>query len=294
MKSKYKRTRSHWEPIFSPATNFEQFKEFDWNFQNVNAVKNLYCNADILKSKIIENPRFKIQKFSFESCDFAGEFNFSKITFSECKFHNCDMGDNVWLNIKFSKCEFINFSFSTVKFHSSQFIECSWLNIGISSNEMHFVNCLLTNPCEFINSAYTNIDKEILKQEKTNPEYQLYRLEGTKAKAARMILSNLQMVGDDDAFYEAVKCYTTQVIFAKISARKQQIKSSTQWHKIIFHFLIKIGLILELFILSLSGRINGWGASVGRSASFGILLALIFTLIYYSLGMVCITRRQSE
>ena len=147
---------------------------------------------------------------------------------------------------------------------------------------MHFINCLLTNPNKFIAAAYTNTDKEIISQRaQATPAYQKSRLEGTKAKAARMILSNLQLVGDDDAFYDAVKCYTTQVLVAKIFALKQKIESNPSHTKLITYTLLIIGLHLELIILTLSGHINGWGSSVGRSAGFGLFIATIFTCIYY-------------
>lgn len=278
----YKRSRSYWEPIFSPD-QVKDYKVFDWD-THVKGFEYGHCNAEDLKEKFLKTntsvDRIKFEGRHFTSCDFKGDFSFCKITFSQCTFENCDFDESHWILTKFAKCTFRRCSFSTSRFDNVQFIDCIWNEMGISSGEMHLKGVLITNPEEFIKSAYTNLDSHTLSQKGTSPAYQKYRLEGTKAKASRKILTNLQGLSDDKAYYQAVKTYACQSLTARISESKYLASQNSSKIKKIFHTFAASALNLELLVLSISGRINEWGRNIGRAISTGVAIIILFWLIY--------------
>jgi hypothetical protein len=277
----YKRSKSFWEPIYAPEEFGKNFPAFDWNTRTVTALRNSTCRSEELVKVVNGRPRHTIKSTSFTNCDFQGHFDFTKFTFDKCSFKSCDFMDTKWLDAKFTNCIFDSTSLSTAAFSNCQFIECKWLRLGISSNEMHFEKCRISNPYEFVASAYTNLDPNVLKQKNKTLQHQKYRLEGTKAKVARMLLINLQGQGDDDPFYDAVKAYTTQTLIAKIAAKKFQAWSEPgAWLKVT-SYAVRILLFVELAALSASGRINGWGGNVGRALLFGPILISFFWGIYF-------------
>lgn len=278
----YKRQRSYWEPVYAPHVS-PSLHTFDWKTKNVKAIKECVCEADVLEATA-SHPRYSLKEFQFETCDFSGDFNFTKFTFDRCVFLNCDFSDSFWFEAKFSRCTFKRVSFSTAILRNCQFLECKWEDIGISSTEMHLENCKVSNPYSFIQAAYTNLDPQVLKQNNTDPSYQGFRLEGTKAKVARVLLSNLQGQGDDESFYDAVKAYTTQAIKAKIHGQLHMARSSV-WYARPWRALLGSAYWLELILLTISGQVNRWGASVGRSLLYGALLIVIFSFCYSVSGI---------
>lgn len=189
--------------------------------------------------------------------------------------------DSKWRDTKFTDCLFDSSSLSTVVFIDCQFNRCEWKKIGMSTTEMHFEDCGISNPSKFISAAYTNLDKNVLQQKNVTPEYQKFRLEGTKAKVARLLLVNLQGKGDDDSFYDAVKAYTTQTLIAKIAHQRYQAWSNHSIKVTIQSLALRTALASELAVLSISGRINGWGGNVGRSLMCGVALVGVFWAIYF-------------
>lgn len=283
--SSFKRRKSYWEPVFSPGSFTEPFPLFDWNTKNVIALKDSLCRSNELAIKATNLQRYTIRSTTFQTCDFDGTFNFTKLTFDKCIFTNCDFMDSKWENTKFTNCTFEISSLSTVAFINCQFIECNWKNIGISSNEMYFENCQLSNPNKFISAAYTNLDKNILQQKNTTPEHQKFRLEGTKAKVARLLLINLEEQGDDDSFYDAVKTHTIQTIISKIEKQKYNAFFNPTTPSIVKSHTLRAGYFLELITLKISGNINGWGGNIGRSLIFGIAVIIVFWWFYFSTGI---------
>jgi hypothetical protein len=284
----FKRQKNYWEPVYAPSVSSKPFIEFDWNTVNYPSIKKALCKAEKLSLKIPQYKRYKIESIGFDACDFEGDFSFTKLSFIECRFINCDFSSSIWHEAKFSACHFENTSLSTAKFTDCQLNECTWKDIGISSHEMHISGTRITNPHEFIQSAYTNTDASVLSQFGTSPNYQRYRLEGTKAKVARTLLTSIQDHGDDDAFFDGVKAYITQNLMAKIAGRKyfrQQASSILQWAWM-KNAAVEFALRLELAIVSLSGWINGWGGKLGRALVAGIALVLTFWAFYGLSGLV--------
>ena len=186
--------------------------------------------------------------------------------------------------MKFTGCKFRRCSFSTARFEDVQFIDCTWQEIGISSGEMHFKGVLITNPEEFVASAYTNLDRDTLAQRSTTPEHQKYRLEGTKAKVARTILSNLQGLYDDRAYYRSVKTYARQTLISRIADSSYLANHERIGLRKIWHIGAASALRLELTVLTLSGQVNEWGRSIGRALMVGFAIVVAFWIIYWLLG----------
>lgn len=282
----FKRQNNFWEPIYDPSINSSKFVEFDWNLANSKGPKLSICSAGELNSLLSSSTHYFAETATFDKCDFEGKFNFCRITFKKCIFEKCDFGRTEWENVKFSNCTFIDCSFSTVKFSNTQFIRCSWKNIGISAEEMNFENVLISNPKEFITSAYTNTDEDVLVQKGTSAAHQLYRLEKTKSKTARKLLSSIEKNGDEDMFYEAVMTNTNQISIWKSSEAKYFLKygNSSFISRMKWFFLWAI-FSLEKIIISMSGKINGWGGQVGRAGLCGLGIILLFSACYYFLGV---------
>lgn len=284
--SNFKRQKNYWEPVYAPEDSSKPLIEFDWNTVNYPSVKKVQCRAETLSAKTAQFRRYNIKSVEFNTCDFDGDFDFNKLTFIKCRFINCDFRSSKWTDAKFSDCHFEKTSLSTSKFVDCQFNNCTWKSIGISSNEMHISGTRISNPHDFIQAAYTNTDANVLSQFSTSPSYQSYRLEGTKAKVARAVLTSIQDHGDDDAFFDGVKAYITQHLIAKIADKKYyrtQTSSVLEWIK---NAAIESALRLELAIVSLSGWINGWGGKLGRALVAGLALMIIFWAFYGTSGFV--------
>jgi hypothetical protein len=277
----YKRLKSFWDPIFSPATIIK-FSFSDWNFLTTTGIKNTVFLAEKINST--EGASIILSDITFTDCDFIGDFSKHKIAFSGCKFTRCDFGRSYWRNSKFNNCEFNASSLSLVKFENCQFIECKWFSIGFSGNETRFISTWMTNPEEFVKSGYTNKDKNILNQFGTSPQYQVMRLEVTKSQIAKMMLKNQELLHDDKSYYNSIKIYLTQSIKARMAESSYEIKNGVGLKKLRSFFLF-FSLWLDIAILSISGFINSWGSSISRPAIAGFIVSMIFTLIYYYLGV---------
>lgn len=182
------RRNNFWEPIFS-TEELKPFAAFDWSIENITGIRLLTCSADGLKKQQSFKPLSVIKNFKFSECDFLGEFDLPKLTFKECSFEVCDLGRSTWRNVKFQNCTFHRCSLTQSTLDSCQFIDCRWFEIGLSGNETHIRECLITNPGEFVRSGYTNLDAEVLAKNKKEASYQTMRLEQSKLKVARLILT---------------------------------------------------------------------------------------------------------
>lgn len=272
---------NYWDPLYNPADE-EPFPTFDWNFTHTTGIRHNTCDAGELKKLVNGSLRYPIKSISFNRCNFRGDFDFVQLAFSNCEFELCDFGYAKWENIKFSGCTFKMCSLTMLTFYKCQFIDCIWEENSMSGNETGISRSNITNPHQFIQSAYTCLDKDILKQHNTNPSYQKMRLELTKAKLARIVLSNLERNGDDKSYYEGIKTYLNQSIAARIWEAKHNCfsRKNRKWNALlipVFH--------LESAILNVSGKINGWGYSIARPTLIGASLITFFGFLYYILGI---------
>lgn len=275
----------YFEPIYDPKLT-ETIKATDfgvgsWDFSQNKGPCRFIFNGDDLKK-----PYDKIEDVTFLECDILGVQG-EAITFKVCTFNKCDFRGE-FRNVKFSNCTFTTCSLSLVKFHNCQFRDCTFINIGVSGNETQFVLSDITNPGDFLRAASTNL--EYLPAD-TTKEYQLLRLEKTKATLARVILSNQSTEGSDSSYYDAVKASTlygtrSRGVTAKLKlarfdeqeGREKREGKSRRWIQLWFQaisWLTQISTSVEYWILQVAGLTNAWGRSIFRVISIGILLVLI-------------------
>lgn len=279
-----KRENNYWEPVYQPEKN-EPSTEFNWGIEHNKGPTTLVCTATKLLEKIGDQKSFHIPDIVFSSCDFSGDFRGPRITFKDCKFQLCDFGRTKWVGVKFSKCLFEKTSLSTSTFEACDFLDCTWIDVGLSSLEMHMSDCVISNPENFINSAYTNTDEATLSQLSKSVSYQKYRLEKTKMKIARNLMTNLQSVGEDEAFYESVMTYTNQVIKSKISQDSYTLCHDRSSRLLVLIALFRLpALYLEQGMVLLSGRFNGWGGKLGRCFLLGLAIVIFFGWYYWLIG----------
>lgn len=277
-KKNAKRLNNYWEPIFDPSFSGLN-NEFNWSTNQSSKIIKSMCSSKVLHDSMKEEePRaWKGRGLKFIECDFSGDF-VPIMSFNNCSFFKCDMGSAIWRGVKFSNCEFDRCSFTVSTFEHCNFHDCTWESIGISGTETKLFDTIITNPESFINSAYTNTNKEELKSYGAkNPSYQTFRLEESKVKLARLVLSNNERNADDKAYYEPIKIYLKQSISAKIS--KAKYERSVNKNKLRNFISQWLGFI-EGKLISFSGSINGWGGNVSRATICGVGIIVIFALIY--------------
>lgn len=279
-----KRLRSYWEPIYDPNDG-EGFPYCDWDFTHKTGANHSTCRAEELWKSRTSNRGFKFQRNSFVQCDFAGDFTVRRVVFVNCVFERCDFGFSKWKGAKFTKCRFIQCSFSMATFEASEFRDCDWEKIYFSGNETNLAGTIITNPSQFIQAAWTNLDKDVLSSKQTNPRHQKMRLEETKAVVSKAVFNNLSTSGDDDSYYEAIKIYLNQSSKAKISLAWYKITSHKSAATKVWCFILLLIYALELMILNVFGHINKWGSSIARPALLGMVLMLAFSVIYYAAGV---------
>ncbi|WP_158939781.1 pentapeptide repeat-containing protein [Burkholderia sp. S171] len=276
-----KRSKNYWEPIFDP-TKAPPVGIHDWDVSGKTSIEDLLCRSQELEARMRKRSqtRWPVASFTFRNCDFEG--NFFNIIFKNCTFVGCDFGSCNWKNAKFSNCSFKKCSLSVCTFEQSQFIGCAWDCIGISGTETKFFDTTLSNPLDFIAAAWTNLEPGILAQNNKDAPYQSMRLEETKTKVARLILSNNERSSDDSTYYKSVEAYLRQIVGSKLSNCKYNIKNKTKlWSNIpalpIFY--------AESIFLRISGAVNNWGASVARPALVGFFIGVVFTAWYHFFGI---------
>ncbi|MFJ2427052.1 pentapeptide repeat-containing protein [Pseudomonas sp. NPDC087804] len=278
---KTKRGTSYWDSVYSGEDLL--LKEHDWDLANNRGPSELLFTSENLQIHIKKSalPRFNCKTTNFSDCDFIGDYisnvTHGELSFRKCTFTGCDFGDSIWRGVKFSECSFERCSFTLTEFQDCIFYECQWDSITISGTETKIPNTLVSNPNKFIDSAYTNLNEAILLKNNTTPDYQKMRLEGTKAKFARVLLKNAESHGDDDAYYSAIKTYLNQSLKSKISKSTYNYLHNNGKIRNALAFL---AAWFELFLLNISGFINCWGKSIARPAIIGMCLTLIFGILY--------------
>lgn len=288
-----KRSNAWWDCLYTGKQII--LKSHEWDFKNNKGPFELFFTSDELKKyiKSIELTRFTCRSVRFHYCDFEGEFvsNVSEgeITFAKCDFSSCDFGGTVWSGVKFNKCRFEKCSFTLSEFENCNFIDCKWEKISLSGTETKLPNTLVSNPNDFINAAYTNLDKIILTNNNTTPAYQKMRLESTKATFSRTLLKNAESHGNEDAFYNALKTHLNQSL--KSRSRKSAFEVR-QGKNITTNTLSLLAAWLEIILINITGTLNSWGKSIARPAVIGLLLTTFFGILYgfidndYKMGLI--------
>nr|WKF55580.1 hypothetical protein HUO10_000024 [Paraburkholderia busanensis] len=277
LKLRGKRSSNFWEPVFKNGQHAPS-QVYDWDVNGRSNVENCLCHVIELRELMSSRSqtRWHVNAITYTNCDFEGDF--FNITFKNCNFINCDFGSSTWKNAKFSNCKFKRCSFTLTTIEQSQFIKCRWEEIGISGTETKIFDTALDNPLEFINAAWTNLDEDLLAQHGRDATYQTMRLEITKTKIARIILSNNERSGDDSTYYRSVEAYLKQIIRSKQTISRYNIKNKIDR---VANFLALPIFSVESFFLRISGLVNNWGASVARPACVGLAIALFFSFWYY-------------
>ncbi|PMS19152.1 hypothetical protein C0Z18_15195 [Trinickia dabaoshanensis] len=293
-----KRKSSYWDPLYSESFRGID-RAFDWDISNVTGISYSECTAERLSIFVNKKKltRWSAKGFSFENCDFRGNFISVDLSFNSCQFLECDLGSATWKGVKFSNCKFSRVSLSLATFEQCQFIDCIWSEIGVSGTETKFFDSMISNPWEFVMSAYTNMDAGVLLQKgPTSPAHQRMRLEETKVKMARAVLSNNERNADDNVYYQAVKTYLTQSLISRRESAKFVLRSKdhpptkeskAKPLKKVSSLWKVLQASLELSILKISGAVNEWGYSLARPALVGLMMIALFAVIYKQAGVTC-------
>ncbi|MFZ2854004.1 MAG: pentapeptide repeat-containing protein [Rhodocyclaceae bacterium] len=278
------RRRNFWEPIFSQNA-LESFPSFDWKTNNITGIYRQTCDANQLKELRESTHLPVLRNFKFSECDFLGIFDLGPFAFKDCTFNLCDLGRSTWRNIKFQNCKFLSCTFTQSTLDSCQFTKCIWEKIGFSGTETHIRNCLFTNPAEFVYAGYTNLDPQILSRQQgdlSKATHQVMRLEQTKLKISRLILNSQETQGNDTEYYQSIKTYLTLSVDAQIAEVRHELFEKK---RPIFDRVRYLFLHLERLILSASGVVNDWGASLARPALIGVGLVAAFAIYYRFIGI---------
>jgi hypothetical protein len=277
IKENPQRSNNFWETIYSPEVDhkYEKWNIADEKNNKVTGIIEVWVQINDIEK--MEKGRFK--GFKFERTDFIGELEKKHFVFTECQFIQCAFYKCVWKNVKFQKCSFEKTSFSISQFEDCEFRDCHFKEISISSNEMKLINVYI-EPFKFISAAYTNLDVNTLREEGVDPEYQAYRLEGTKASVARMLLQMRPIRNNIDTFMEAKHIARRCESFHLIKKGFFDVTKGEDF-KTKLKGLVKIPLyFIEYFIIFAIGWLSGWGLKIGRTFLIGFLCTICFSLYY--------------
>lgn len=276
-----RRTKNFWEPIYNPST-VERFPYADWRTAcEHGATWKTLSSRDL--SDVVQGGFFpKAKNVQFMSCDFFGSVE-TVVVFENCKFLYCDFGLSAWRRAKFTNCEFNNTSFTQCEFVECEFRGCDWISTGLSGNETRFDKTLIDNPKDFVDSAFLNIDDDILKSRGTNRDRQLVRFWETKSVVARQLYNDLKSTGDEDSFYKACKAFIQATCRYKFERawRPGKRKDGIPHRK---YTLRLISTILEMGLIRLIASINKWGESVIRPLLLLIACFIVFSVVYFGFG----------
>jgi hypothetical protein len=260
----------------------DEFVVHDWDFTNNNGPVRSVFDFDQLKKSLTGSKKPIFKGLTFTECDFSGIFDLEgrTIVFEGCAFTGCDFGLSTWSRAKFSKCTFTNVSMTQTRWTLCEFRECKWQNIGISGNSTEFNSVIITNPREFISSAYTNLDKNTLAKFNKTKIHQRMRLEWTKATTARELVYINSKIGEELAYYESVRAMLNQSSIASIWECIFNIRQKMAFR----HFKIALRLffcLIDLILINIAGLVNAWGRSTARPAVIGFILVFLFSIYYY-------------
>jgi len=151
----------------------------------------------------------------------------------------------------------------------------------LSPNEFLLEGTYFSNPFEFIDSASTNLDEEVLKSKNITPMEQKLHLETTKSTIARRLMKMLQEEGDEDAYYDSVKCFQLQHATSQISSIDLKfLKNRLKFHNMLILRIARSIWWCEREVLRLAGFVNGWGISAVRPLVIAIVMFAVFGFFY--------------
>lgn len=276
---RFRRKNCYWEPTYNPEL-VGKMVDTPWNFVGAKGPEHCFFHGESFEESLKNGAPRKETNIVFRECDFQGFFEpESQYVFEKCHFIKCDLSLTTWKNIKFSKCKFIESSIGQTRFENCEFRDCNWEKTGFSPNETEFVRCLVSNAEECVNSAYTNLDKEVLSTRNILPLYQKMKLQGTKSTIARMLLRNHQEIGDENTFYRTVKTFEKRQSIAKIYESFYGVMYE-KWLLKPFYLIKTLSWLLEILFIVVFGALNGWGASISRPLIWLIIVAAVFACVY--------------
>lgn len=273
-----KRKSSFWEPIYDP-TDSNAFPYSQWPQAVNERCEHVTLSIRHFPWKLDDKVVFS--NVSFARCDFEGDFTQFTPTFKGCKFESCDFGFSKWKRAKFKDCTFTSCSFSIATFEECEFRESRYTQIGLSGNETFLQGTTFTDPKGFLDSAYTCTNGSLLNEKGRSIEYQLMRLEGTKATVARTLLHSSSNAGDEEIYYNCVKLYQNLSITSKLMEAKNSLSEKPAWDKSILSLLRIVNLKLEYLIINSVGWLNNWGASIAKPTLMGVLMVVVFSFLYW-------------
>lgn len=273
------RKKNYWEPIYDPHISINNCID-----KTTIRLNELSTTKGWKKSKInleIFEPK-KYIDLTFDTIDFFGSFSGflpKFVTFEQCKFNKVSFSDTLFENVKFKKCIFDFTTFSLSTFKNCEFRDCTFSKIGISGNTTIFINTYIDS-AKLLSDVFLNKDRDILLNlGRTTPEYQEYRLFGTKSSIARQIMRMAPIINDLPLLIKSIKTARNYEIKARIKRALFSISTETFFKK--FRPIgMFISSLLELIIINFFGSLTGWGYNIGKAVSIGIIGNILFSLIY--------------
>lgn len=272
-----RRADAWWEPTFNPGLHGSMTLS-DWNFANNTGPKKAFLHADYIKKISTEGIVLKLINLTFEQCDLQGYFEHKpNITFNNCRFIECDFSLSEWCRTTFKNCEFTRCSLALSTFDECEFRNCTWNEIGMQGSKTDFIRTFITNPEEFIDSAFSGTDTA-----RASPKHifeQKTKLERTKAQVTRTILQSHRDVGDDQTFYLSAKLHDLQQVKSSLYEVAFRVRFQNGYLNKIAAMKF-IPLIFEYIILTLFGFCNDWGSKLSKPLFLIFASFMIFGFMY--------------
>ncbi len=273
-----RRADAWWEPTFNPSLH-GNLTPSDWNFSNNTGPKKAFLDAALISNIATDGEVLKLDNLTFEQCDLQGHFEHRpNITFSDCRFIECDFSLSDWYRTTFKNCVFDKCSFALATFEECEFRDCRWDKIGMQGSKTDFIRTFITNPESFIRSAFSGTNAKRKDKIKHCFEQKM-RLERTKAQVTRTVMQSHREVGDDDTFFQSAKIHDLQ-----------QVKSTL--YDVVYSFIFRTGvksklkifgllpLFFEFLILSIFGYCNDWGARLSKPLFLILICFTVFGFAY--------------
>jgi hypothetical protein len=229
--------------------------------------------APITVRRRIDDPQKR-----FHKCHFALEISDSRI--ANWQFYRCTFDGSRWRNVKFSDCLFEECHFSDVWFTRCQFLAtCEFIKITASAELLRFESTSIS-ATSFLRALSTNLD---YLPDKVTKEYQLYRLNGTREKLAKLLFDSTKSEPDIDFYFQAYKELTIAMLRAKVERRRYTFARSRPARNSPLSFYIEsFPARLEFIVVALSGSFSDWGRSLVRPMLFFFCVVSAFTGVYFS------------
>ncbi|OBU06767.1 pentapeptide repeat-containing protein [Morganella psychrotolerans] len=306
------RVTNFWDVNYEPDFNIDSIELLmigDVNKQTNKEIidKNIYIGFDEIK-KNDERPdvNMRIENKSFKTCDFSGNNGKKKITFLNCKFEKCYFSFSEFNDVNFTNCNFQCCSFSQAKFYRCFFDDnCRFYNISISGSTT-LISQTEIRASKFFKKIYKPYDEQLdlYKSKGLNRKEEIFRLNRSVLKVSKVMLESNRNCSNDDVFYDSVKnlfikklndkkssnSYRIEQLRIELINKKKDVKLKENkaisfrllcLFKIIYLFLFKkTAFFIEGIVMKMFGFINGWGSSLPRVFIFGVLILLIYTIIY--------------